>query len=128
MMPCGPCRRHGISSDCTYEKRTRNHDSASQSKEPLNQESNGDQDSIRQRLEYLEALVNQSKRSENSNLAHIPADALGSVPDQPLQVLGRPKVEPAEIDPDAEDAALELEGLTMDGTMSFFVLNFKWPV
>ncbi|WFC98956.1 hypothetical protein MYAM1_001689 [Malassezia yamatoensis] len=118
-MPCGPCRRHGISSECSYEKRTRNPNSAPHPNGATNLGSNGDQDEIRQRLEYLEALVTQSKRSGDANLSRIPADALGNVPDQPLQVLGRPKADPCKIDPDAEDAALVLEGLTMDSTMSF---------
>ncbi|WFD43049.1 hypothetical protein MPSI1_001700 [Malassezia psittaci] len=104
---------------CSYEKRTRNPNSASQPKEVQDPESNRDQVEIRQRLEYLEALVNQSKRSGDSIRSRIPADALGNLPDQPVQVLGRPKEETAQIDPDAEDAALVLEGLTMNGTMSF---------
>ena len=79
-----------------------------------------DVNEIKKRLEHLESLLSQHSRYPGKEPQHtLPANSLGNIPDFPIRVQNRSKEDAEDIDPEAEDAALVLEGLTMDGAMSF---------
>ena len=121
-IPCGPCKRHGMADSCCFEKRGRSGEIVCQSALSGPPEPKDDVNDIRRRLEYLETLLDQQSRKPTPGVTPtnaLPRDSLGNLPDNPIRVHNRTGEQVAEIDPEAEDAALVLEGLTMEGTLAF---------
>lgn len=114
-VPCSQCVRRGAGDSCCIEKRSR---SGTHGPSDLaSKKGKDDVGEIKKRLAQLETmLADQPKRQG------MPAHALGNVAEHPVQVHNRevlPETGPTPQDADVEDAALVLEGLTMDGTLAF---------
>lgn len=111
-----------MADSCCFEKRGRSGEIVCQSALSGPPEPKDDVNDIRRRLEYLETLLDQQSRKPTPGVTPtnaLPRDSLGNLPDNPIRVHNRTGEQVAEIDPEAEDAALVLEGLTMEGTLAF---------